>query len=516
MNWWDRFQDLFKREVPSTEMDAIFQRLDVDSFFSQLNNLWNPGELIRKMGGYENLHLLYKDSDIYSAIDKRVAALLDTRLIIEGEDQALVKFFEEQLLPHEVQLKQDFWWTVYNGFGVEQIIYDPDRSCKVIGFQKEDFWRFEPQPDLIKVKLVNTTNSAYMNKIMPYGKWVLTTNNGTVSKPMGDPMAERLIQPWIFKCNGWDLWMDFAKRFANGFLWAQISDEKKAKAMRETLEKAGKSSVLVSDKTTNIQMLGASRDSSLYTLIDDKTVASIQRVVLGETLSSTMEVRGSSGAAGVHNDVRVEKTMADIRLVEKALNETITQIAAVCGHTGVLPKAKLIYETGLNAELAARDTILGAQGIKFNKDYYVKNYGIEEDDFEIVEPQAPQSFFSPKAKRTFLSPEDVKDFLGAPVKHVCNSMNLDPGIARKNSRQLNEKEDTVDFLWRNGEQPINTDDLIAAINMSTTSKELDQNLTKLFDTRNNGFVDTLTEGLYYAASKGALLGNPEKLPSEEK
>lgn len=517
-NWWERFEGLFKREIPEdrAEFNAMFARLDVDGFFNQLNNLWAPGQLIRKLGGYQNFDILYKDQDIYAAVDKRMAALLDTRLVIKGESDELIKFFEDQLLPWEDQLKQDFWWTVFNGWGVEQIIYDPDRSCKVIGYQREQFWRFQPMPDLIHAKLVDTTLPGMMNKIMPYGKWVLTTNNGTASDPYGDPMAERLIQPWIFKCNGWDLWMDFAKRFANGFLHAKIGDKEQMDEMRRTLEKAGKSSVIVTDPNTEVNMIQASRDSAIYTSIEEKTVASIQRVILGETLSSTMEVRGSSGAAEVHNEVRLEKTRADIRMVERALNETITQIAAVCGITGDLPYAELVYDPGLNVELATRDTILGAQGIKFTKDYYINNYGLEETEFEIVEPQPQQSFFAPKGKKTFLSPEDVKEFLGAPSKHICGSMNLDPNIARKNSRQLSEKEDTVDYLWRNGEPPINFDDLIAAINMSENAKDLDKNLTKLFDNRNNSFEDTLTDGLYYAATKGALLGNPEKLPSEEK
>lgn len=525
MNWLEKFQDLFKREITPTEMEAIFQRLDVDQFFGMLNNLWHPSELINKIGGYHNLPLLYKDSEIYAAVDKRLAALMDTRLVIDGENKELAKFFQDQILPHEQQLKQDFWWAIPYGFAVEQIIYDPNRTCKVIGFQKEDFWRFEPLQDQIHVRVVRTSNTALMNQVMPYGKWVLTTNNGTYSNPYGDPMFERLIQPWIFRCNGWDLWMDFAKRFANGFMHAKISDADKASQVRKELEKAAKASIIVTDKDSELTLIQASRDSSLYSMIDDKTVNTMQRVILGETLSSSMQARGSAGAADIHNEVRLEKTRADIRLVEKSINETIRQIGAVCGYDEEsLPKATLIFDPGLNAELAARDSVLTASGVKFTKQYYVNNYGFKEEDFEIKEEAAsPFSMFSQTPakkkgnKQSFLNPEDVKTFLGIPDAKcgTCNKIQLAPNLGRKDARQLEEKEDTVDFLLRNGAEPINMDDLLAAINTATSSADLDEKLAILFDQRNPDFVDLMTDALYYAATKGALLGNPETLEPTE-
>lgn len=524
MNWLEKFQDLFTRELPKEEVEfnSLFQRLDVDHFFSGLNNLWNPSELISKIGGLQNLGMVYKDSEVYAAVDKRLAALLDTRMVIEGPSDTTNKFFAEQLGPFEQQLKQDFWWTVANGYGVEQIIYDPDRSCKVIGFQKEEFWRFEPQKDLIHVKLVNTTAPGMINTILPYGKWILTTNNGSHSNPFGEAMFERLIQPWIFRCNGWDLWMDFAKRFANGFMHAKIDtqDEAIVKQVRQALEKAAKSSVIVTDKGSDLNLIQASRDSSLYTTIDDKTIASIQKVILGETQTSDMQARGSSASAGIHNEVRLEKTRADIRLVEEAMNEVIKQIALVCDLKEELPKVRLIYDPGLNSELAARDNVLTNTGIKFTKKYFINNYGFKDDDFEIVDVKPAGSFFEQKKKSLYLSPTDVKEYL--EIDETCRvcapkekrDLKLSPQIRRKDTRQLREREETVDFLKRNGQSPIDLDLLTSAILSAKDAKDLDQKLLSLFDQDSPEFIDTLTESMYYAATKGALIGNPEKLDPE--
>lgn len=521
MDFFDKFKDLFKREVPRSQAEAIFNRLDVDQAFNFMSNLYHPSELIQKIGGIQNLEYLYKDPEIYAAVDKRLAALLDTRLVLESKSDELVKFFEDQLLDHEQQLKQDFWWAVPYGFAVEQIVYDPDRSCKVIGFQKEDFWRFEPLPDLIHVRLVSTTRTELMNKVLPYGKWVVATNNGTYSNPVGDPMFERLIQPWIFRCNGWDLWMDFAKRFSNGFMHGRIEDESQVKEFRKTLETAAKSAIIVTDKNSELSLIQPSRDSSIYDMIDSKTIATFQKVILGETQTSDMQERGSSASAGIHNEVRLEKTRADIRLVEKSLDETIWQIAAVCGidDSEDIPKAKLIYDPGLNQELATRDTSLNSIGVRFTKKYFINNYGFKEDDFDVVDPApaSPFGFSSKKKKSLYLKPEEVKDFLGLPEDEcpACRNIQLAPNVSRKDNRQQNEKEDVVDYLKRNGEEPINMDDLIAAIQRSKNESDLDKNLSALFDQRSVTFIDTLTESLYYSASKGALLGNPERLETDE-
>lgn len=514
MGLFDKFSGLFKREVDKDT--DFYTRMDIDAFFSSLNNLWKPSELINKLGGRHNFELLTKDADIFAALDKRIAALLDTKLTLAGGDPALNKWFTEQLLPFERQLKQDFFWTAFNGYGVEQIIYDEDGSGRLSGFQREEFWRFLPLKDLIHVKCVHSNDPEYRDQVMPYGKFVLTTNNGTSYNPMGDSIAERLITPWIFKCNGADLWMDFAKRFANGFMHAKIEDVDQKEAVREALEKAGKSAIIVTDKNSDLILNQPNRDSSLYLNIDERTVKAIQKVILGETQTSDMQDRGGSMSSSIHNEVRLEKTRADIDMVEDAINEVILQVALVNGFIKdererfKLPKAAIIYDPSFNMELATRDSTLRSMGVKFSKSYYIKNYGFTDDDFEIEEQQP--SFFSVKKnnKRSFLTHKDVDDYLG---RHTCSHHNFQtPG--QKEVRYHDEVDQIVSLVDRNAAPPLDPEDLISAILTSNSEQELNQKMLALMDNKNNAFVDTMTEALYLSAGRGALLGNPKVLPNE--
>lgn len=512
MSWFtDTYEKLFKREVDPAEFEAIFRRMDLEQFFGNLNNLWHPSELIRKIGGWDKLDLLYKDPDIYASIDKRIAALKSTKMVLKGKNESITQFMMDQLKPHELQLKEDIWWTIFNGYGVEQIIYNEDLSGRVVGFQREEFWRFEPQKDLIHVKCVDTSVAALRNKILPYGKWVLTTNNGTSYNPMGDSMGERLVMPWIFKCNGADLWMDFAKRFANGFMHGKITDMKKKDEFRRALEKAGKSSVIVTDKDSELSMIQASRDSSIYTSINDQTVRSITKVILGETQTSDMQERGSSASAAIHNDVRIEKTMADIELVQKGIKEIMLHIAAVNGfEPDDVPDVAIIYDTTYS------ESDLYAVGVRFNKEYFMNKYGLKETEFDVPVQSGGFGFSPRQGKSTFLTPAQMAAFIGGLPGKSCPVHGLtkaedEAAAKRKATRSENENEEIVAVLNRTASPPLDPDDLISAILTSQNEKELDDKLNALFDTRNNAFVDDLTEALYYAATRGAMLGNPEPL-----
>ena len=509
MSIFDKFSGLFKREVD--RKTDFTSRYDINSFFNSLSNYWAPSELIDRIGGIRNFELLTKDYDIFAALDKRLAALLDTKLMLDGGDENLNEWFRENILPHERQLKTDFFWSVFNGFGVEQIIYNDDGTIR--GFQCEDFWRFRPLEDLIHVKCVSSSDPELRDTVLPYGKFVLTTHGATVSRPMGKPIAEKLVIPWIFKCNSIDLWMDFSKRFANGFMHARIEDAEQKETVREALEKAGKSAIIVTDKESELDLIQPNRDSSLYESFNSTMVKAIQKVILGETQTSDMQDRGGSMSSSIHNEVRLEKTRADIDLVEEGIDEIILQVALVNGfikdvsEREKLPKAAIVYDPSFNMELAQRDATLISSGIKFKKSYFVKNYGFKEDEFEVTD-KTP-SFFSEK-KRTFLNEKNVRDYLKTSC---CPSHTLN--VSRKEARYSNEVDEIVDLIDRNAKPPIDSEDVIAAILSSENEQDLERKLLAVMDNRNNEFVDQMTQALYLAAGRGAMFGNPKVVNEEE-
>lgn len=415
----DIIDKLYKREVNKSNFKSYFEKVDLDNFFNHLSYYIDPNEMVMKIGDRQVLEKLYYDGEIFSAVDKRLGALKTTKLVLESENSVVQDFMEKQILPHQRQLKQDFWWAIPYGYSVEQIIYNEDRSGSVAGFRKEDFWRFTPMQDQIHVRVQSSINPKLNNTVLDYGKWVLTTNNGSANKPTGDAMFSRLYLPWMFKCESDDLLMRFLNRFALGFLVGKTPDPEDVEILMESLKKAAKGSAMAVTTNDSIEYLQPSRDSSMFQAVDHKINNLFYRVILGETQTSVIENRGSSQSAEIHNGVRLEKTLDDVHLVENAFEETMRQIAAVNGIAPELvPSANLIYDQGLEPDRAARDHVLASTGqLRFTKEYWQRQYGFEDDEIEIVDP-APANpfgnFSQKKSKQTFLSSSDIKKYLDQP------------------------------------------------------------------------------------------------------
>lgn len=409
---------LYKREINKTNIASYFERIDLDNFFTNMSYYVDPNELILNIGDRRVLEKLMYDGEIYAAVDKRLAALTTTNLIIESESEELKRFFEDQILNHERQLKTDFFQAVLFGYSVNQIIYKPDRSGEVDGFQREDFWRFEPMRDGIHVKLRNSVYGSGIssNEVLDYGKWILTTNNGSFSNPLGESVLSRIYLPWLFRCQAWDLWMKFAERYSMGFLigTTDAENQEQINAFLTQLKSAVKGAALAVNSGSTIQLVQPNRDSSIYSIIDEKTVNLFYRVILGETQTSMMAERGSSGSAEIHNQVRIEKTRSDIYMVQNAFNETMKQIGAVNGiEPDMIPKAILSIDMGLETDRATRDSVLAGTGqVKFTKKYFVDKYGYEEDEIDLApEIKLPDFFNKQNEKSLFLTKEDLEQYL---------------------------------------------------------------------------------------------------------
>ena len=100
---------LYKKEVNKSDFASYFKRFDLDNIFSTLTYSVDPIELDMKIGDRRVLQKLYYDGEIYAAVDKRVTALASTKLVLDGPDESVVKFMEEQIFPFERKLKQYLW-----------------------------------------------------------------------------------------------------------------------------------------------------------------------------------------------------------------------------------------------------------------------------------------------------------------------------------------------------------------------------------------------------------------------
>jgi len=132
---------------------------------------------------------------------------------------------------------------------------------------------------------------------------------------------------------------------------------------------------------------GASADIYAKLLEFCKTEVSIG--ILGQNL--TTEVKGGSyAAAESHMAVRADIIDTDKKLVERCFNELIGWIFDYNFAGGEKPVFSMWEEEDVDKTLADRDKTLTDTGqVHFTKKYFIKSYGFEEDDIEVVESAKP-------------------------------------------------------------------------------------------------------------------------------
>jgi phage gp29-like protein len=131
---------------------------------------------------------------------------------------------------------------------------------------------------------------------------------------------------------------------------------------------------------------------------------------LGQTLTTEIGKTGSYAAAQTHNQVRDDLAAADRRRVASAFNRLAAVFTLYNYGPGIEPPAFVFAEDeDLQDDRAERDTKLFALGFRPKKSYIAREYGIPEDDFDLVNPGEPQAAFSRAPSALIPESEHLED-----------------------------------------------------------------------------------------------------------
>jgi phage gp29-like protein len=119
----------------------------------------------------------------------------------------------------------------------------------------------------------------------------------------------------------------------------------------------------------------------------------ISKAVLGQTLTTEIGDVGSFAAAKAHDLVRMDIAAADRRRISAAFD----RLAAVYtfynfGPDIAPPLFQFVKDEDLQLERAARDAQISSSKVRFTKQYYMREYGFQEEDFEVQEESGGDSF----------------------------------------------------------------------------------------------------------------------------
>lgn len=365
----------------------LYQPYAVETVVSVLSRLPDPDLVLYQLGmGRHELRKLETDDEIAAALETRRESVIATPWRLDPFEGEAAEWLWMELEPHIEPLLRGAWSAVPYGYSVLEVVYRKPRPGQPrIGLdfvQEKPLEWFEPKQD--GTLLYTPPNGGYPHLVDTAAKFLLTRRNPTYRNPYGEALLSRAYWQWFFRHNGWRFWMAFLERFGDPLLMGRVFQPSD---FVTAMQQLGLSAVIGVGKDEAVEAVTQSAAGE-FERVERALVQRIQKLILGQTLTSQVDGQGSYAAAKIHNEVRDDKRRADIRLVTATAQRLVDALWALNALPGDAPTLILQDDTGLELERAERDAKLATAGIlKFTDAYIVDKYDLEPDEFII--PTAP-------------------------------------------------------------------------------------------------------------------------------
>jgi len=229
-------------------------------------------------------------------------------------------------------------------------------------------------------------------KVVPEAKFIVARNRPSYLNPYGESHLSRCFWPVTFKKGGISFMIKFIEKY--GMPWvvgkqprniSKKETEKFLKDLHQMVQDAV--SVIPDDSSVDLKDHGGrSSSSDAYLAGIHYFDSAINKALLSNELSTSVSKEGGDvrGSGETQMEVSHKVIRSVAQMAEHVINCAIKLMWAQ-NYTGTAPKVRIYEPKKVQKERAERDQILGNTGIQFTKKYYMDNYALAEDDFEIAE-----------------------------------------------------------------------------------------------------------------------------------
>jgi len=320
------------------------------------------------------LRKLTQDPHIWSCIQSRKSGLLSLDYQLEIKD---INYLENIDIHN---LMSSVLESVFYGFQAFEIIWDWKGYYfpKAIIPLPQEIFRKEANKDL---KIIINGFQQEVNK----DKVLLAINERSFISPLGVSLLEKCYWSAKFKNTGMRYWIDYLERFGMPMIIAKMNrnstDSEMEKLLNDLHNMAG-NNILVAAKDLDIEYRESQRQEAveIFATMIDLYNAEISKTILSQTLTTEIK-QASLAAAETHLKVRKEIIESDARLVTYFMNELIGLINKVNKQDSGM-RFQIMINDEDKKERLERDIALSKIGVKFSKQYWIKQYQYLEDDLE--------------------------------------------------------------------------------------------------------------------------------------
>lgn len=481
----------------------------------------NPDKVLQARGGAKGLETyeeLETDAHVRTVIGKRKRAVISREWVVNEADDSDEADAAAELVRSCIgklsfdKVTTGFLDAVLKGFAVGEVMWvvdDQDGTVRPaeIRLRKQQRFTFISGDDGLEMRLL-TTSDPFKGIALPGKKFICFSFDARYENPYGFALGNSLFWPVFFKRKGITFWLVFCDKFASptpiGKYPASASGEEKRK-LREALEAIANDSGVTVPQGMEVTLLEAARSGidsyeKLCRYMDEQ----ISEVTLGETGTTNQSGTGGSNARDrVGNEVRLETAKADADALCEVLNNTLVKWIVDLNMPGApYPTLWRNFEEPEDlVQKADRDTKLGQTGVKFKKSYYMREYNLQEDDFDLVEPSQPPTDQPPGRPVNFaaISPEQM-------AEDIRKALGMTAPGERKAIDARNAVEDLIGDIKPEELQKQAEGMLAPIIKLIEDGQSYEQIMADLVETYDGLSFEALTEMLERAYFVAAVWG----------
>lgn len=419
----------------------------VTQFFNNIGRLPDIDKTLRKAGiQRHNLDVLLDDDEIGQATETRLDALLATPFRIEPSDTPEAVYLMQEMQEWFSEIATSSLNALFYGYSVQEANWDyKDGYIGLSWIGEKPMEWFEPKND---GRLIYRPDSTGVEREIDQTiKFFLTRRKATYKQPYGKALLSTLYWLFFFKQNGFKFWAKFLERFGTPILLGKVSsngsdDEGDIDAMNNALLSAHAQSVISIDAGDDVQILSNTQGNAgaAFDTFHTVILRQIQKLILGQTLTSGTDGNGSRALGLVHENVRKDKLKSDIRLVTPTLQMIINAMCTL----NEWSHHKIIIgdDKALNEAQAKRDVDLKNSGAEFTNQYFTREYGLQDGDLKDSQ-QLPSQFtaipktafsFAATVNKTNQGQQEIDSLIKAQSSTLLSDSDIEKIVENSNSQ----------------------------------------------------------------------------------
>ena len=263
-----------------------------------------------------------------------------------------------------------------------------------------------------------------MGEQLPPRKFLQARHKAGYENPYGEAVMGRVFWPGAFKKGGFKFWAVFTEKFGMPRITGKVPRGTGPDEINELLSQLENMvqdaiAVIPDDCSIEINTPAASIGSvDVFDRFLDRCDNYCSIALLGQTLTTSVGDKGSYAAAKTHMQVRGDIVAGDKKIVEQTIQQILNWTCELNFPGEPAPIYSMFEPEDVDMEQASRDVELGKVGVRFKKTYFQREYGLKENDFDLVDPEktsAPAVPFAGKAPAPAVATATVPDPVIAAV-----------------------------------------------------------------------------------------------------